>query len=332
MARVTRKLSRTGRLMMAACAVTFALVFLELALRVLDPFHAGEAIDRETFARAILVRDDAGTLRLQRGATASLLGQEVAVSDQGFRNPPVKVPKPEGTFRVLVIGDSVAFGWGVAAAESFPRVIETLLRDAGWPGDGRTVEVVNAGVPGWGAPNELLFLRDEGIALEPDLVLVTLVNNDLTDVLQAIAPSDDPPPLVFPDWVRASYLGRFAEQVTASWTGRTARPDFFLTLDLAPEPVQRASAALVQAFAAMKVLCGAIPFAVIDTVGTAEGWRLEPFAEGAEAAGIARIEAFLATEGYRERYSVAATDDHPNAAGHRDLAAPIAAWIRTNVR
>lgn len=312
--------------------MTLALLSLELALRVLDPFHAAEAIDRERFARSVLVRDDAGTLRLRRGATASLLGEDVQISEQGFRNRPVAVPKPADVFRILVIGDSVAFGWGVGADECFPRVVEATLREAGWPEDGRTVEVVNAGVPGWGAPNELLFLRDEGIALEPDLVLVTLVNNDLTDVLQAIAPSDDPPPLVFPDWVRAAYLGRFAEQVTASWTGRTARPDFFLTLDLAPDPVQRASDALVQAFAAMKALCGRVPFAVIDTVGTAEGWRLEPFAKGAEAAGIARVEAFLAGEGYRERYSVAATDDHPNAVGHRDLAAPIAAWIRANVR
>lgn len=329
---MSRKLSRSGRLSLAALAVVVALATLEIGLRVVDPFHAGEAIDREAFARAVLVRDEAGTLRLQKGAEASLLGQQVEISAQGFRSPIVVSPKPTDSFRVLVLGDSVAFGWGVSESECFPRVVERSLREAGWPGDGRTIEVVNAGVPGWGAPNELLFLRDEGMALDPDLVLVTLVNNDLTDVLQAIAPSDDPPPLVFPDWARASYLGRFTEQLAAAWTGRAARPDFFLTLDLAPEPVQRASDALVQAFAAMRALCGDVPFAVVDTVGTAEGWRLEPFARGAEAAGIARIEAFLASEGYRERYSVAATDDHPNAAGHREIAKPIVEWIRASTR
>ncbi len=329
---VARKLSRSGRLLMAAIAIAAALAVLEIGLRVADPFHAGEAIDREVFARAVLVRDSAGFLRLRKGTTAHLLGHEVTISEQGFRNAPVVTPKPADTFRILVIGDSVAFGWGVAEADAFPRVIERSLRATGFPGDGRTVEVVNAGVPGWGAPNELLFLREEGLALSPDLVLVTLVNNDLTDVLQAIAPSDDPPPLVFPDWARTTYLGRFVEQVTAAWTGRTARPDFFLTLDLAPDPVQRASDALVQAFGAMKTLCGGTPFAIIDTVGTAEGWRLEPFASGAEAAGITRIEAFLPADGYRARYSVAATDDHPNATGHTEIAQPVVDWIRNSFR
>jgi lysophospholipase L1-like esterase len=317
---------------MAALAVITALGTLELGLRLADPFHAGEAVDREDFARTVLLRDSAGTLRLRKDTTAHLLGEEVTISTQGFRNPPVTTPKPRDTFRILVIGDSVAFGWGVPEVAAFPRVVERTLRDADFPGDGRRVEVVNVAVPGWGAPNELLFLRDEGLALEPDLVLVTLVNNDLTDVLQAIAPSDAPPPLVFPDWARSTYLGRFAEQVTAAWTGRTARPDFFLTLDLAPEPVQRASDALVQAFAAMKALCGQTPFAVVDTVGTAEGWRLEPFARGAEAAGITRIEAFLPAEGYRDRYSVAATDDHPNAEGHLEIARPVAKWIQESIR
>jgi lysophospholipase L1-like esterase len=329
---VARKLSRSGRLLLAALAVVTALATLEMGLRILDPFHTAEAIDREVFARAVLARDEAGTLRLQQGASASLLGEEVEISAQGFRNPIVEIPKPGSTYRVLVLGDSVAFGWGVSEADCFPRVVERTLRAAGWPGDGRTVEVINAGVPGWGAPNELLFLRDEGMALDPDLVLVTLVNNDLTDVLQAIAPSDDPPPLVFPDWARSSYLGRFTEQVTATWAGRAVRSDFFLTLDLAPEPVQRASDALVGAFTAMKALCGDVPFAVIDTVGTAEGWRLEPFSRGAEAAGVTRIEAFLAAEGYRERYSVAVTDDHPNAAGHAEIAKPIVDWIQRLAR
>ncbi|MGA0869541.1 MAG: hypothetical protein ACO3UM_11470, partial [Planctomycetota bacterium] len=78
---------------MAAIAIAAALAVLEIGLRVADPFHAGEAIDREVFARAVLVRDSAGFLRLRKGTTAHLLGQEVTISEQGFRNAPVVTPK-----------------------------------------------------------------------------------------------------------------------------------------------------------------------------------------------------------------------------------------------
>jgi lysophospholipase L1-like esterase len=332
MGRVAAPRQRLRRLLLALAAGLLPLLLAELALRVFDPFHSGELLERERFAAAVLSRDEAGTLRLRPGARARLLGNDVAIGAQGWRNPPVLLPKPAGTCRVLVIGDSVAFGWGVAEDEAFPRVVERLLAAAGWPGDGRRVEVVNAGVPGWGAPNELVFLRDEGLGLEPDLVLVTLVNNDLTDVLEVLSPTADPPPLVLPGPVRATYLGRAVQQALAAATGRTGRPDFFLTLDLAPEPVERASALLCEAFAAMQALCGGRPFAVIDTVGTTEGWRLEPFVRCAAAAGIPRIEAYLGSADYRARYSVAATDDHPNAAGHRAMAEPIAAWVQTAIR
>lgn len=74
-----------------------------------------------------------------------------------------------GVFRILAVGDSVTFGWGLAEGESWPRRLEADLLARG-----HAVEVVNAGVPGQGlegmrawlsrvapryAPHGVLFCR-----------------------------------------------------------------------------------------------------------------------------------------------------------------------------
>ena len=61
----------------------------------------------------------------------------------GLRSPEVSVPKPGGTVRILMLGDSFTFGFGAADDEVFSRRLEARLRDA-YPS--RTIEVVNAGV------------------------------------------------------------------------------------------------------------------------------------------------------------------------------------------
>ena len=107
-----------------------------------------------------------------RGETS--LGVPIEINAQGLRSPAVAVPKQAGTLRVLVLGDSVTFGAGVREDETFSRQLETLLRgDLACP-----VEVVNAGVSGYGSVEEADLLEHEGLALEPDVVLVFHVEND----------------------------------------------------------------------------------------------------------------------------------------------------------
>ncbi len=53
------------------------------------------------------------------------------------------IPAAEPVIRIVVLGDSLAAGLGLAQAEAFPAVLETLLRDKGYD-----VGVVNAGVSG----------------------------------------------------------------------------------------------------------------------------------------------------------------------------------------
>jgi hypothetical protein len=71
-----------------------------------------------------------------------------------------------GPVRVLVIGDSFTFGWGVEEAERYSEVLAGLLDAAGRP-----VEVVNAGHWGYTFDQQYLLLRELLPRLRPRMVI-----------------------------------------------------------------------------------------------------------------------------------------------------------------
>lgn len=74
--------------------------------------------------------------------------------------------------RIVVLGDSLAAGLGLPAAEAFPAVVESLLRERG-----HAVEVVNAGVSGDTSAGGLARL-DWVLQQPADILVVELGGND----------------------------------------------------------------------------------------------------------------------------------------------------------
>lgn len=94
----------------------------------------------------------------------------VAINAQGMRDVERPQARLAGERRVLVLGDSFAFG-AVALEDTFPRA---LARELG-PG----VDVLNAGVPAYSTRHEAAWLRKFGLGLSPDAVVVGFfVGND----------------------------------------------------------------------------------------------------------------------------------------------------------
>lgn len=92
----------------------------------------------------------------------------------GLVGPERTVAKPAGVRRLLAIGDSFTESLQVPYAESWPALLERRL--------GPSWQVLNAGVGGYGTDNELLSLRENGLALQPDVVLlVVFTGNDVSD-------------------------------------------------------------------------------------------------------------------------------------------------------
>ena len=101
-----------------------------------------------------------------------LIDFEVTTNSRGYRSPEVRSDRER--FRVLALGNSCTFGLGVDDDETWPVRLEQALRRTVGP----AAEVINAGVPGYTSYQGKKFLERAGLALSPDLVIITFGFND----------------------------------------------------------------------------------------------------------------------------------------------------------
>jgi hypothetical protein len=92
------------------------------------------------------------------------------VNQQGYRDREHVIDNPGKSLRIVILGDSLTFGDGVADDEIYPRLLQ---RQAGLD-----VEIISLAKDGWGTADELAALRREGLAYHPQIVIVGVVTND----------------------------------------------------------------------------------------------------------------------------------------------------------
>jgi lysophospholipase L1-like esterase len=113
---------------------------------------------------------------LKPGIDTCFARARVRINGEGLRaGASIRRPKPPGVFRILLLGDSQTFGWGLDDADTLGARLASELRRP----DAPEVEVVNAGVPGYNTGQEAAFLRARGLDQEPDCVMVLFIDNDL---------------------------------------------------------------------------------------------------------------------------------------------------------
>ena len=93
---------------------------------------------------------------------------------QGFRGKdlPETAALPRDHSRIIVLGDSLTYGYAVSEDETYPRLIERLL------GPSWRVEVLNLGVSGYQSEEVLELARTYVPRLKPDLVIYGHCLND----------------------------------------------------------------------------------------------------------------------------------------------------------
>jgi len=80
------------------------------------------------------------------------------------------VAKPANIYRVIILGPSFAFGWGVDYEFSFAGVLQQLLQERGF-GREKKIEVINAGVPAMPLAPQIAWFDHVGRHYESDLVI-----------------------------------------------------------------------------------------------------------------------------------------------------------------
>ncbi len=87
------------------------------------------------------------------------------------------VDKPAGVIRILGLGDSGMFGWGVHQGEEYMAVLRSNLN---MRADGERYEVMHVAVPGYNTQLEVESLRVKGLKYKPDIVVVGWCDNDFS--------------------------------------------------------------------------------------------------------------------------------------------------------
>lgn len=159
-------------LCVSLAAIALSLLLLEVGVR---SYHAA----RRYFARD--KSDQAPPVRLHVETDAPYLyglnPEHPDISPQGTRDDAAMIPKPAGAFRILVLGDSLAYASSIPKSDTFPNRLEALLKKQTGP----AAEVVNAGVSGYGAYNELHYYLAKGREFGADIVVVAFCMNDVVN-------------------------------------------------------------------------------------------------------------------------------------------------------
>ncbi len=98
------------------------------------------------------------------------------LNSKGFKDVEFNIKKDDGTYRIVGLGDSFAF-----SVVPYRDAYLTLLED-GLNQSGKKTELINMGIAGTGPKDYLALLVNEGLQLNPDMVLVSFfIGNDFIE-------------------------------------------------------------------------------------------------------------------------------------------------------
>ena len=157
-------------LLAAGIAGVLSLIAIEVWVR--------SAWDESRGRPGFFLSDPVRGQRLASNYDGWFAGVPAHTNSLGFRDTrEYSLTKAPGTFRIIVLGDSVTFGHGALYETSYPYLLEQRLRqwrpDVNW-------EVWNLGIPGYNTAQELAYLNEVGPRFAPDLVVVGFFPNDFT--------------------------------------------------------------------------------------------------------------------------------------------------------
>ena len=106
---------------------------------------------------------------LRANLDVEFMGVPVKTNAEGFRDSDHPLATPPGQRRMIFLGDSNLFGWGVPYDSCYARVAAQKL--PGW-------DILNMGRPGYNAAQEVECFRVYGLKYKPDVVVVNFISND----------------------------------------------------------------------------------------------------------------------------------------------------------
>jgi lysophospholipase L1-like esterase len=154
-------------------SLVMLLAAAEASVRTFDPFGISH-VEESSRLWFDYVSDPDLVFRLPAHKRGTYQGVAIATNALGFRDREIE-PRKDGELRILLLGDSITFGYGVPDELTYGRQLESILAAE----LGRPVRAVNAGMGGYNTVQEYAFLEDYGSTIDPDLVSLLYLPNDI---------------------------------------------------------------------------------------------------------------------------------------------------------
>ena len=264
---------------------------------------------------------------LRADVKKALFNQTFTTNSHGMRDREYTVEKPDGTFRVAVLGSSIDMGWGIGTDETYANRLEDWLNArAAAAKSPRRFQVLNFAVAAYSPLQRLEAYRRKARTFKPDLVLYSatmldtrLMEIHMCDLFRAHA-----------DLTYGFLRRTLADAGVTAEDLRTGREDRLIHKETVKEklkpfywPIYDETLGHLAADCRSEGV--SLACVIIPRVGKAD-------APAARAETVARIHGMTAhhavplfdlSDTFDGRdpaeFEIAAWDDHPNARGHRRL-------------
>lgn len=337
--RLNRWLRERSRVMaLIAFSSLLSLAGAEAIVRIADPLGISYYTESRRYMLDKLA-DDQLYQRHTPNQHATYDGVEVITNEIGLRERAIP-PKADDEFRILFLGDSITFGWGVEVEKTFVRRLEGRLQAH----TRKRLRTINSGVGAYNSEMEYAFLKRHGGEIAPDMVVLVFVGND----------TEATPTQRYDPWSDTALEPRYPSKfvrllVWKSWLYRLAQHGWKARFHWAAQASPRADPpreparidtsiprwrASMRAITGMADFCRArgIPFVTfVFRLDNSNPWlagvELE-MKEMAAAQGFFTSDVLPFYEGrVRREVTNSVVDQHPNALGHDLLAQGIEGFL-----
>jgi len=154
-----------------AGAALVALLVLEIALRLASIGPSIGGLDASAIFVEYPLTQEKGYVTLRKGFRGRLWGFPFRVNRHGFRSPPVPVEPPPDSLRVLLLGSCITLGGLDQTPDGFSAFSSSLQDELQQRFPNRTVEVLNAAVPGSFELQTRAYWKAELARFQPDIVV-----------------------------------------------------------------------------------------------------------------------------------------------------------------
>lgn len=151
--------------------IFFTVLFLEILVRIIVDNGKNLSLEMMKYAKdyKIISQDKKIGIEHRKNISGKLMGVKVNLNSNGLRN---NFEIKEDTRKVLMIGDSMTFGWG--AQKPFSKILNELLGDK--------YQILNAGIGNTNTKMQINNFFKNYSEIDIETIVINFFINDLEDV------------------------------------------------------------------------------------------------------------------------------------------------------